>query len=285
MPHNRQTSLLVLTLLFGVLGFMSVDNGIPEDTVPISAYSAIDAPRLEIALRRGQLELDGHTASDTHETSLLQSANQLFPGARTRTNFKPMGMVPDYWAAASIDLLRALSVTRSASAVLTDGTVRIHGVSTQTWHEAAQDFRAALPESTVTDIQMIIADDSIRVRDLCQRAFAEYRTGAINFEESTTLLRSSAKLDLDRAISLADACPGSVVTITGHTDSSGPEAWNRQLSLDRANTVADYLEQGGIRRARMLTVGKGSSEPIASDFSRYGRGLNRRIEIEFRHDP
>ncbi|MGI9232793.1 MAG: OmpA family protein [Woeseiaceae bacterium] len=285
MPHNRRISLLMLTLLFGALGFMSVDNGVPQVAVPIAAYSAIDAPRLEVALHRGWLEIDGYTASGAHETSLLQNADRLFPGVRKSTNFKPMGTVSDNWVPSSINLLRALSATESANAVLTDGTVRIRGVSTETWYQAAQDFRATLPESTVTDIQMIIADDSIKVRDLCQRAFADYRTGTIQFEESTTLLRSSAKLDLDRAISLADACTGSIMTITGHTDSSGPEGWNQQLSLDRANAVADYLEQGGIGRARLLTVGKGSSEPIASDFSRYGRGLNRRIEIEFRHDP
>lgn len=275
----------MLTLLFGALWFISVDNGLPEDAVAIAPYSAIDAPRLEIALHRGQLELGGHTASGAHEELLLQSADHLFPGAQILTNFKPMGTVPDHWAPASIELLLALSATQSANAVLTDSAVQIRGVSTKTWYEAAADLRAALPESTVTDIQMIIPDDSIKLRDLCGRAFAEYRTGAINFEESTTLLRSSAKLELDRAISLADACPGSVITITGHTDSSGPEAWNRQLSADRAIAVADYLEQGGIERARLLTVGKGSSEPIASNISRYGRGLNRRIEIQYRQDP
>lgn len=251
----------------------------------MASYSAMDAPRFEIALHRGKLELDGHTASGAQETSLLRSADHLFPGAPTRTNFKPMGTVPDYWTPVSVELLRALSATQSANAVMTADAIQIRGVSTRTWHKAVADLRAALPKSTVTDVQMIIADDNIDVRELCERAFSGYRTGAIHFEESTTRLRSSARLELDRAISLADACPGSVMTITGHTDSSGPETWNRQLSADRANAVADYLEQGGIRRARLLTVGRGSSEPIASNTSRYGRGLNRRIEIEFRQDP
>ena len=59
-------------------------------------------------------------------------------------------------------------------------------------------LRAVLPEFIDLNVDMIIVDEQANARDLCSRAFAEYRTGAINFEESTTLLRSSAKGALDR---------------------------------------------------------------------------------------
>jgi outer membrane protein OmpA-like peptidoglycan-associated protein len=67
--------------------------------------------------------------------------------------------------------------------------------------------------------------------------------------------------------------------ITGHTDSSGDESWNERLSLERANTVATYIEGGGIAATRLIVAGAGSSEPIAENDTSYSRSLNRRIEV------
>ena len=68
--------------------------------------------------------------------------------------------------------------------------------------------------------------------------------------------------------------------MTGHTDASGSEGWNQHLSMQRAQAVGDYLVSGGVDRARLLLAGVGSSSPIADDSTRYGRSLNRRIDIE-----
>jgi outer membrane protein OmpA-like peptidoglycan-associated protein len=80
---------------------------------------------------------------------------------------------------------------------------------------------------------------------------------------------------------LADACREATVTITGHTDSSGSENWNRQLSLARAGAVAAYLDARGIAKERLVITGAGSSLPVADNATRYGRSINRRIEIQF----
>ena len=196
-----------------------------------------------------------------------------------------MGTAPDYWIASSVAVLDALSSTVSANALLIDDTVRIRGVGDARWDESARRLRRQLPAVMTLDVDMIVADDRVTVGDVCERAFAAYQTGAIRFEESTTRLRPSSRLALDRAISLADACRASRIAITGHTDASGPETWNRELSLGRADAVADYLVAGGIARSRLLTRGAGSSMPLATNATRYGRSLNRRIEIEFRQAP
>lgn len=281
MQHCRRIVLLSLTLLVGVLSFISINEGLPPDAAPNPEYSALDAPRLEMSLRRGQLAIRGHTASSSQERSLLQSADLFFSGARKSAQFSPLGTAPDYWAQTSIVLLESLSATLSAQALLTDKALRIRGVSTDAWHEALPRLRAALPQGIPLDVEMIIADDSVSARDLCARALARQRSGAINFEESTTALRSSAKLALDRVASLADACRQSTLTITGHTDSSGPDTWNRELSLARANAVAAYLADSGIASERLRTIGAGSSQSVTSNDSRYGRSLNRRITIDF----
>ncbi len=114
---------------------------------------------------------------------------------------------------------------------------------------------------------------------LCQRALAAFRAGPVNFEESKTAILPSGRPVLDRVVTLAATCRHSVVEVTGHTDSSGDEAENRRLSLARATAVADYLVRRGIPRHRIVVAGVGSSEPIADNARRYGRQLNRRIEI------
>jgi OOP family OmpA-OmpF porin len=279
--QNSRIISLLLFFLVGVLGFISVDNGLPTDALPPARYSAADTPHLEVSRFRDRVQLAGHTTSLRHENELLQTAAAIAPGSQTGTDFKPLGTAPEFWAPVSIATLEALAETISGKAEISGNLLQIRGVSTTAWHETERRLRAALPEFVEPDIEMIITDERIRSQDLCARAFAEYQTGAINFEESTTVLRDSAKLALDRALSLADACRSSVIVVTGHTDATGPETWNRHLSLARANAVADYLEKGGVAVERLRTNGAGSSVPLASNDSRYGRGLNRRIEIQF----
>jgi len=283
--HNSRIAAVLLVFLVGLLGFVSVDRGLPADTLPPAPYSALDTPRLEFSRLRGHVQLSGHTASLRHEKQLLQTAARFASTTQTDADFRPLGTAPDYWAPASTAVLEAMEATISVKALLSSNLLQVRGVSTAAWGETERRLREMLPESVALDIEMIITDDDIGTFDLCARAFAQYRAGAIKFEESTTVLRESAQLALDQAISLADACRISVIAITGHTDASGPEAWNRHLSLARARVVADYLEKGGVAGERLRTNGAGSSMPLASNESRYGRGLNRRIEIQFQSNP
>lgn len=261
-----------------------VNNGLAPDAVPPAAYSALDPARLDFSWHGTSLELAGHTASSRHEQQLIRVAARKFPDTRTRPEFSPLGVAPASWQTSSLAVLESLSATLSGHATLINSTVSIRGVATDAWHDAARHLRASLSESTQLDIEMMIVDVAIDTRELCERAFSEYRTGSVRFEESTTILRDSARLALDKAVSLASACRESVLSITGHTDASGPEAWNQALSLARANAVADYLEKGGVTRERLRTFGQGSSEPVASNRSRYARSLNRRIAIRFSYD-
>ena len=267
-----------------MFSFVSLDEGLPGDAPAIADYSAIVSPRFEMSFRRESLQLDGHTASTDHERQLLLTADRLFPDVRTSSTFKPLGPTPDDWATTSLSLLRALAATRSSNAVLTDKVLRIRGVGTDDWHNEYQFLRAALRETIELDVDVVIPDGNVRTRDLCSRAFAAHEHGPVGFEESLTVLRSSARPVLDRVISLADTCRDSTISITGHTDSSGNEAWNLLLSLARANAVADYVAEHGIARERLITIGAGSSQPVADNATRYGRSLNRRIDIRLRQN-
>ncbi|MEA3405452.1 MAG: OmpA family protein [Pseudomonadota bacterium] len=70
------------------------------------------------------------------------------------------------------------------------------------------------------------------------------------------------------------------VKVTGHTDSTGSEAYNQALSEKRAQAVKTYLESNGIESQRIQAQGMGESQPIASNDTQSGRAENRRVELE-----
>ena len=69
------------------------------------------------------------------------------------------------------------------------------------------------------------------------------------------------------------------IQIAGHTDNVGSDAFNLQLSQQRANSVRGYLAGAGVVAQRMQAVGYGESRPVADNGSDYGRTQNRRVEI------
>lgn len=71
------------------------------------------------------------------------------------------------------------------------------------------------------------------------------------------------------------------IVITGHTDSTGPAAYNQRLSERRAQAVADYLvNDHDFRPDHIIVKGLGEGEPIADNSTEMGRKRNRRVELE-----
>jgi len=73
--------------------------------------------------------------------------------------------------------------------------------------------------------------------------------------------------------------PNAEVRIIGHTDSTGSDAINNPLSVDRATSTRDYLVARGVNAAAFRIEGRGSHEPVADNNSDAGRAQNSRVEI------
>lgn len=73
--------------------------------------------------------------------------------------------------------------------------------------------------------------------------------------------------------------PETNVQIYGHTDNTGSRAVNEKLSLNRANSVRDYLNNSGVAGSRMTAEGMAYDYPVASNDTAEGRAQNRRVEV------
>ncbi len=84
---------------------------------------------------------------------------------------------------------------------------------------------------------------------------------------------------LDRFAQTLNENRGTRVRIVGHTDSTGTDAINDPLSVNRASSTRDYLVARGVEIGRIAIDGRGSREPVADNATEAGRARNRRVEI------
>jgi outer membrane protein OmpA-like peptidoglycan-associated protein len=84
---------------------------------------------------------------------------------------------------------------------------------------------------------------------------------------------------LDKVAEVLGDYPQTMIDIYGHTDSVGSDAYNQNLSENRAGAVANYLSTQGVQQVRIATLGYGETQPIADNATESGRAANRRVEI------
>jgi outer membrane protein OmpA-like peptidoglycan-associated protein len=103
--------------------------------------------------------------------------------------------------------------------------------------------------------------------------------GNVTFDTDSSALRPQFFGVLNSVGKVLTEYDKTVVEVAGHTDSTGSDAYNMQLSQRRANTVGEYLYTQGIMDQRIISVGMGEHHPIADNATAEGRQLNRRVEI------
>jgi outer membrane protein OmpA-like peptidoglycan-associated protein len=101
----------------------------------------------------------------------------------------------------------------------------------------------------------------------------------ILFDVDKTGLKTAAKTNLESLSASLAKNPQTNILIVGHTDDTGSDQHNMDLSIRRAEAVKSYIATGGVDAARLSTQGKGESEPIADNTTADGRAQNRRVEI------
>ena len=128
---------------------------------------------------------------------------------------------------------------------------------------------AALEAATVETVEDANGLEAIKVT---------FDSGILFATNKADLNAESKKALADFAAKMADL-PETDITIYGHTDNTGSDAVNERLSLQRAQSVENYLKNCGISKDRMTSEGKSYSMPVASNETKEGRAQNRRVEV------
>lgn len=102
-----------------------------------------------------------------------------------------------------------------------------------------------------------------------------------HFKFNSSTLSQEAKNKLNDVVKYLNEHQNEKVVINGYTDNIGKETYNLNLSQKRANSVAKYLEENGISKARISTKGYGEKDFVACNSTAEGRAKNRRTEIIF----
>jgi outer membrane protein OmpA-like peptidoglycan-associated protein len=101
----------------------------------------------------------------------------------------------------------------------------------------------------------------------------------INFKFNSYKLLDHDIQVLDEVAAFAEKHPDAVLDVNGYASKVGSYAYNLKLSQKRAESVAQYLEQHGVARDRMVLKGHSYEDPIASNATSQGRFQNQRVEI------
>jgi outer membrane protein OmpA-like peptidoglycan-associated protein len=125
-----------------------------------------------------------------------------------------------------------------------------------------QELRDAMAESDAVSIQ--------RTQDVLTATFKS----DICFDFDSSALKAGAYTEIARVANVLNKYPQTTIRVEGHTDTTGPETYNQELSERRAQSVKNALTQRGVDPRRIQTVGFGESQPISSSDA-----LNRRVSI------
>lgn len=101
----------------------------------------------------------------------------------------------------------------------------------------------------------------------------------VSFDTGRYDIKPNMRPVLDNLANGLNQHPVTTITIVGHTDSTGSDAVNNPLSINRASAVRDYLVARGVAGQRIVIDGRGSRQPIADNSTTSGRAMNRRVEI------
>ena len=277
-------SFTITALVAGVLLSVNLNRDGQSSDSAAELIPPLASPQLTVSSAPRRLSIAGTSASATHEAALQRQVAEQFGNAELHTEFLPGVVIASGWEASSSRLIHAVASMESAEAQMTTGGIEIRGVTADPATTASRidGLREKMPAAAELRTDIIVIRSAESLDDLCRKAFSGLVLGPVSFAQSSAELRPASFATLDRITEFAHDCPSATIVITGHTDASGNEAWNRQLSRARAAAVADRIVGNGIDRQRLLVIGAGSSEPIADNATAYGRELNRRIEFELR---
>jgi len=145
------------------------------------------------------------------------------------------------------------------------------GIGTYVWSKRMEEQKRAMEQATQgTGVDVTqTADNQLKLNV----------PSDVSFDTNRADIKPNLAPVLDRFAQTLQQNPTTTVRIIGHTDSTGNDAINDPLSINRAASTRQYLAARGVEAGRIAIDGRGSREPIADNGTAAGRAQNRRVEI------
>lgn len=136
---------------------------------------------------------------------------------------------------------------------------------------------ASAPRSGLSEAQVAVLKQQgfVQTDDGWELSFAD----KLLFEVDDFHLNAGSRVAVEKIGRALLSVGITQLRVDGHTDNTGSDAYNRKLSLQRADAVADALANIGIARQNISTFGMGKSRPVADNQTAAGRSENRRVAI------
>jgi outer membrane protein OmpA-like peptidoglycan-associated protein len=142
------------------------------------------------------------------------------------------------------------------------------------WSKRMEDRRVAMEQAT--------HGGNVEVTRTADNRLRLVVPNDISFDTNGYAIKPQLRAILDRFAGSLAGDSTALASIVGHTDSTGSPAINNPLSVERSQSVRDYLVARGVPATRIETSGRGEREPIADNATEAGRARNRRVEIYLR---
>lgn len=168
-------------------------------------------------------------------------------------------------------IIGALAGSGKGAAIGAAAGAGVGAIAGNVWSRRMEEQKKEMEQATTgTGVQVIKTADNRLKLDI---------PSDISFDTGRAEVTSSFRPVLDSFVASLTNNPGTQVTIIGHTDSSGSDAVNNPLSLNRAASTRDYLVSRGVSSNRVSIDGRGSREPVVANDTAANRARNRRVEI------
>ncbi len=222
-----------------------------------------------------ELELHGVKQTLSVDTTLTQFADDQI----SITSSSPVTIAADQF-----DLMEGILKLQDAANVeiLPSGSVSFDLTFTRNGvNAAASTVPQAVPTAVAASTQSVALETSgnFSVEECTGRFDILSQTRAINFRFGSSELDDDSYLMLGTLLDIIKRCPDMNIVVGGHTDSSGSDATNMQLSSARAESVTNYLLENDVEADRVRSVGFGESSPLVPNDTQRNRARNRRIEF------
>ena len=238
----------------------------------------------------GGVVLDGYVRNAKEKARLLADAEALFPGKVVDNKLMLARGAPKLnWGSVAKAHLTGLSKLESGQFALTDNHSLLSGkAASAAVRNAANSAIAASPTgfdvASKIDVPNVapVVVGQLKDEKICQNLFAEIKGAEkIKFAFARAEIRDASSLALlDKLARAMKSCSTFNVSIEGHTDSIGNADSNLALSQNRAEAVVSALVARQVNVSQITAVGKGQTDPVATNTTSTGRAANRRIEFK-----